>query len=206
MSPIHKEKYILKKDTYGHFTVDQNKEKLDTKKRGIKLTAWVQIVVGVVFIASVIILKQKNMFIFSFFALMLAGAGVHGLKVKYPRYDKQIWENIEKSWEGKGYDQCWFDVKFYEDHLKYLAGENIDELNYSEYIGCFENEHYFGIHFVTGDLILFNPDCNKEKIKEIITSYRKKGLEEAEKEAAAESVAEEMIEDMQEEIAEEILG
>ena len=155
----------------------QNKEKLDTKKRGIKLTAWVQIVVGIVFIASVIILKQKNMFIFSFFALMLAGAGVHGLKVKYPRYDKQIWENIEKSWEGKGYDQCWFD-----------------------------NEHYFGIHFVTGDLILFNPDCNKERIKEIITSYRKKGLEEAEKEAAAESVTEEMIEDMQEEIAEEILG
>lgn len=206
MSPIHKEKYILAKETYGHFTVDQNREKLESKKRGIKLTAWVQIVVGVVFIASVIILKQKNMFIFSFFALMLAGAGVHGLKVKYPKYDKQIWENIEKSWQGKGFDQNWFDIKFFEDHLKYLAGENIDEVSYTDFLRFYETENYFAAHFVTGDLILFNPDCNKEKIKEIINGYRKKGLEEAEAEAAAESVTEEIIEDMQEEIAEEILG
>lgn len=205
MNPIHKEKYILTKDTYGHFTVDQNKDKLDAKKRGIKLTAWVQIIVGIVFIASVIVLRQSNMFIFTAFAAIMVGVGIHGLKVKYPRYDKQIWENIVSSWEGKGYDKCWFDVKFYEDHLKYMAGENIDELNYSEFIGSFENEHYFGIHFITGDLILFNPDCNKEKIKDIINSYRKKGLEEAEKEAAAESVTEEIIEDMREEIAEEIL-
>ncbi|MBQ6896864.1 MAG: hypothetical protein IJN69_06620 [Oscillospiraceae bacterium] len=205
MHPIHKEKYILSKDTYGHFTVDQNKQKIEAKKRGIKLTAWVQIIVGVLFIASVIILKQTNMFVFTVFAVIMIIVGIHGLKKKYPDYDKQIWKNIETSWQGKGYDQCWFDVKFYEDHLKYLAGENIDELNYTDYIGCFENEHYFGIHFVTGDLILFNPDCNREKIKEIITSYRKKGLEEEIKEKAEEAVTNEIIEDMTEEIAEEIL-
>ena len=205
MHPIHKEKYILTKDTYGHFTVDQNKDKLDAKKRGIKLTAWVQIIVGIIFIASVIVLKQTNMFVFSVFALFMIGVGIHGLKVKYPKYDKQIWENIENSWKGKGYDQCWFDVKFYEDHLKYHAGENVDELNYTDFIGSFENEHYFGIHFVTGDLILFNPDCNKEKIKEVIAAYRKKGLEEEMKEKAEEAVTNEIIEDITEEIAEEIL-
>ncbi|MBE6877939.1 MAG: hypothetical protein E7488_02070 [Ruminococcaceae bacterium] len=206
MNPIHKEKYILSKDAYGHFTLDQNKQKLDAKKRGIKLTAWVQIIVGIVFIASVIVLKQSGMFIFSAFAVMMIFVGIHGLRIKYPRYDKQIWQNIENSYEGKGYDQCWFDVKFYEDHLKYLAGENIDELNYSEFIGSFENEHYFGIHFITGDLILFNPDCNREKIKTVINDYRKKGLEAEEIEEKAEGTAEDMMDTAVEETAEDILG
>lgn len=206
MSPLHKEKYILKKETYGHFTVDQNKQKLESKKRSIKLTAWVQIIVGIVFIASVFIMKQTGLFVFSILALMMVGVGIHGLKVKYPKYDKQIWDNIANSYEGKGYDSCWFDIKFFEDHLKYMAGENIDELNYTDFINCFESENYFGIHFVTGDLILFNPDCNKEKIMKIITDYRKKGVEAEEIAAKSEAVTEDMMDTVVEETAEEIMG
>jgi len=180
MNPIHKEKYVLSKETFGNFTIDQNKPKLERNKRNIKITAFVQMIVGIVFIASVIILKQTGMFIFSFFALMMIGVGIHGLKVKYPKYDKQIWENIEKSYEGRGYGDNWFEVKFFEDHLKYLVGGNTDELHYNDFTQFFETEHYFCIHFITGDLLIFNPDCEKEKIKDIILSFRKKGEQPAE--------------------------
>ena len=190
MNPIHKEKYILSKETYGRFTVEQNKDKLAAKKRGIKLTAWVQILAGVLFIAASIFTKQTGMFVFTVFAVVMIFIGIHGLKKKYPNYDKQIWENIENSWKGKGFDTNWFEIKFFEDHMKYIAGENIDELCYTDFLNFYETENYFAMHFVTGDLILFNPDCNKERIKEIITDYRKKGVEEAQAEEAVAEVAE----------------
>ena len=55
MNPIHKEKYVLSKDTYGNFTIDQNKPKLESNKRKIRITAVVQMLVGSVFIGSVIV-------------------------------------------------------------------------------------------------------------------------------------------------------
>ena len=175
MNPIHKEKYILSKETYGYVTIEQNKPKIDKNKAMIKLTAWIQIIVGVVFIASSIILKQTNMFVFSIFAVVLIGVGIYGLKTKGKKYDKQIWENVEKSYNGREYGENWFEVKFFEDHLKYLVGSNTDELHYNDFNQFFESENYFCAHFNTGDLLIFNPDCNKEKIKEIIFSFRKKG-------------------------------
>lgn len=177
MNPIHKEKYVLSQDTYGHFTIDQNKPKLTKNKRMIKITAIVQIVVGTLFVASVLATGQSGMFVFSIFALIMIVLGVHGLMVKYPKYDKQIWENIKSSYEGRQYGDNWFEVKFFEDRLKYLVGGNADELLYNDFTQFFETEHYFCIHFITGDLLIFNPDCNKEKIKDIIVSYRKKGEE-----------------------------
>ena len=142
--------------------------------------------VGAIFIGSVIVLKQPNMFVFCAFALMLIGTGVHGYVVKYPKYDKLIWANIEKSYEGREYGDNWFEVKFFEDHLKYLVGGNTDELHYNDFSQFFETEHYFCIHFITGDLLIFNPDCDKEKIKDIILSFRKKGEETAQELPAAE--------------------
>ena len=185
MNPLHKEKYVLAKETFGHVTIDQHKAKLDKNKAGIKLTAIVQIIVGLIFIGSVIVLKQTNLFIFTVFAVGLVGVGIHGLKVKYPKYDKQIWESIEKTYNAREYGDNWFEVKFYEDHMKYLVGGNTDELHYNDFANYYETENYFCMHFITGDLIIFNPDCNKEKIKEIVTSYRKKG-----EETAVEAVAE----------------
>ncbi|MBQ7284088.1 MAG: hypothetical protein IJW74_04460, partial [Oscillospiraceae bacterium] len=133
MNPLHKEKYVLSKEAFGNFTIDQNKAKLDKNKRNIRLTAFVQIIVGLIFIASVIVMKQKDMFIFTAFAVIIIFVGIHGLKVKYPKYDKQIWENIEKSYDGRGYGDNWFEVKFYEDHLRYTVGGNLDELHYNDF-------------------------------------------------------------------------
>ena len=179
MNPIHKEKYILSKETYGKFTLEQNKAKILAKKRGIKLTAWVQILSGVLFIAALLFTKQTGMFVFSIFAVIMVIIGIHGLKKKYPNYDNQIWQNIENSWQGKGFDQNWFEIKFFEDRMKYIAGENIDELCYTDFINFYETEDYFAMHFITGDLILFNPDCNKEKIRGIIADYKAKAAQEA---------------------------
>ena len=39
MNPIHKEKYILSKETYGKFTLEQNKTKILAKKQVVVLTA-----------------------------------------------------------------------------------------------------------------------------------------------------------------------
>ena len=186
MQPVYKEKYVLSKDAFGYFTIDQNKAKLDKNKRMIKFTAWVQIIVAVVFIAATIFTKERNLFVFSIMAIAMLGIGIYGLKVKYPKYDKQIWENIDTSYNGRGYGDSWFEVKFYTDHLKYNVGDNIDELHYNDFHAFYDNEHYFCLHFITGDLIMFNPDCNKEKIKDIILSYRKKG-EEKDAENAAEN-------------------
>lgn len=177
MNPIHKEKYVLSKDTFGNFTIDQNKPKLESNKRKIRITAVVQMLVGSIFIGSVIVLKQPNMFIFCVFALMLIATGIHGFTIKYKNYDKLIWKNIESSYEGREYGDNWFEVKFFEDHLKYIVGGNTDELHYNDFTQFFETEHYFCIHFITGDLLIFNPDCAKETIRDIILSFRKKGEE-----------------------------
>ena len=192
MQPVYKEKYVLSKDAFGYFTIDQNKAKLDKNKRMIKFTAWVQIIVAVVFIAATIFTKERNLFVFSIMAIAMLGIGIYGLKVKYPKYDKQIWENIDSSYNGRGYGDSWFEVKFYQDHLKYNVGDNIDELHYNDFHAFYENEHYFCLHFITGDLIMFNPDCNREKIKDIILSYRKKGENEdtAAEENSADKTAE----------------
>ena len=205
MNPLHKEKYVLSKETFGYVTIDQNKPQLEKNKRNIRLTSWIQIIVGTIFIGAVIVLKQKDMFVFTALAAMLIGVGIFGVKTKGKKYDKQIWENIEKTYNAREYGDNWFEVKFFEDHLKYLVGGNTDELSYTDFNQFFETANYFCLHFITGDLLTFNPDCNKEKIKEIITAYRKKGLEEAEEAKEEESIVEEIIEDIHEEIAEEIL-
>ena len=194
MNPIHKEKYVLSKDTYGNFTIDQNKPKLESNKRKIRITAVVQMLVGSIFIGSVIVMKQSNMFLFCAFALMLIATGIHGFTVKYKNYDKLIWKNIESSYEGREYGDNWFEVKFFEDHLKYIVGGNTDELHYNDFTQFFETEHYFCIHFITGDLLIFNPDCEKETIKDIILSFRKKGEEAPAEIAEVKEVKEETVE------------
>ena len=126
-----------------------------------------------------------NLFVFCVFAVFMVGAGIHGLVTKYPDYEKKIWANIETSYKGKGFEDSWFEIKFFEDEMQYTIGENIDRASYSDFYRFMDEEKYFGLHFITGDLILFNPDCNREKIKEIITASRKKG-----EQAAAEEVKE----------------
>ena len=195
MNPIHKEKYVLSKDTYGNFTIDQNKPKLESNRRKIRITAVVQMLVGSIFIGSVIVMKQSNMFLFCAFALMLIATGIHGFTVKYKNYDKLIWKNIESSYEGREYGDNWFEVKFFEDHLKYIVGGNTDELHYNDFTQFFETEHYFCIHFITGDLLIFNPDCEKETIKDIILSFRKKGEEAPAEIAESAEVKEETVEE-----------
>ena len=195
MNPLHKEKYILSKDTFGHVTLNQHKPTIERNKRNIKVTAFVQMIVGIIFIASVFILKQTNMFVFTVFAFGLIGVGIHGLKVKYPKYDKQVWESIEKTYNAREYGENWFEVKFFEDHLKYLVGTNGDELMYNEFAQFFESENYFCMHFITGDLIIFNPDCNKEKIKEIVNGYSKTASEAPAAEETVEETTQAVVEE-----------
>lgn len=175
MNPVYKEKYVLSEETFGYFTIDQNKPKLDKNKRSIKIAALVKIIGGILLIISSLVTKQSSLLFLGGFSVFMIGFGIYDIWVKLPKYDKQIWENVKNSYKGRQYGENWFEVKFYDDHLRYLVGGNTDDLYYSDFNQFFETEHYFCIHFLTGDLIIFNPDCNREKIKDIIISCRKKG-------------------------------
>lgn len=201
MHPIHKEKYILSREAYGQFNMDQNKEKIEKNRNNSKITSVIQIIVGVVFLIAMFVTKQSNLFVFSVFAVVLIVMGVINFKNRPLKYDKQVKESLDRSYENGKYGEYYFDVKFYEDKLTYLVGGNNQELSYSEFLQYFETEQYFGIHFMSGDVIIFNPECNKVKIKEIIRNSRTKGIEAEEKEnGTVEDIMDTAVEDIAEEI------
>lgn len=173
MNPLHKEKYILSFDSYAAFNADTSKAKIEKNKRGLKTASYFQIGAGGLFIISMIFTKEKNMFVFTVFAVLLVIYGLYGLLVKVKKYDGQVEQSLKNSYEKAGFKNSFFDVKFYEDCLKYTVSDNTDTLNYTDFAKFYDEEKYFALHFTTGDVIVFNPDCNKEKIKQIILSYVK---------------------------------
>lgn len=202
MHPIHKEKYILTKEAYGQFNIDQNKAKIEKNRNNAKITSVIQIVVGIIFLVAMFVTKQQGVFVFSIMAVILVVVGAINFKKRPLKYDQQLQESLDRSYENGRYGECYFDVKFYEDKMTYLVGGNSQELSYNEFLQFFETEKYFGIHFMTGDVVIFNPDCDKAKIKEIIKTARTKGEIEAEN---AQNAVEDIMDTAIEDIAEEIL-
>ncbi len=201
MHPIHKEKYILSREAFGKFNYDQKKAEIEKNRNNSKVTSVLQMIVGIIFIIAMFITKQQGLFVFSVFAVILIIVGAVNFKRRPLKYDKQVEESLDRAYENGGYGESYFDVKFYEDKMTYLVGGNNKELSYSDFYQFFDTESYFGVHFITGDAVIFNPDCDKIKIKDIIKTSRTKGAVEEEKTAnAAEDMMDTAVEDMAEEI------
>ncbi len=201
MHPIHKEKYILSKEAFKSFNYDQKKAEIEKNRNNSRISPVIQMIVGLAFIIALFITKQQGLFVFSIFAVILIAVGAVNFKKRPLKYDKQVEESLDRAYENGGYGESYFDVKFYEDKMTYLVGGNNQELRYSEFLQYFETEKYFGVHFMTGDVVIFNPECDKVKIKDIIRESRTKGIVEEEKTAnAAEDMMDTAVEDMAEEI------
>ncbi len=114
MNPVYKEKYVLSEETFGYFTIDQNKPKLDKNKRSIKIAALVKIIGGILLIISSLVTKQSSLLFLGGFSVFMIGFGIYDIWVKLPKYDKQIWENVKNSYKGRQYGENWFEVKFYD--------------------------------------------------------------------------------------------
>ncbi|MEG3029874.1 MAG: hypothetical protein RR827_05700 [Oscillospiraceae bacterium] len=171
MYPIISEKYILSRDSYFGFTLDQNKKELEKNRRGIKMTAYIQLAVGLIFIIATIVTKQSVGVTFMVFAGALVLTGMlSGGKLK--GYDKKINESLEKTYTERMYSENLFKVKFYEDKMNYSVGDQTGELFYSDFARDYTGEKYYAIHFNSGEVIIFNKNCAIDKIKNLLLSYK----------------------------------
>ena len=64
------------------------------------------------------------------------------------------------------------EVSWDDDTLfkEYFAGIET-EMQYITFRKYYEAEKYFAIYFATGEIVIFNGNCKKDKIKEIICGY-----------------------------------
>lgn len=177
MNPIYKEKYILTPEAFNAFNLDSKRAQINKNITNIKVTAIIQVVVGALFILASIITRQPGLFVFNIFAVIVMFFGGYSLKTKPQKYQKQVEDSLKKAYENGRYGECFFDVKFFEDKLSYMVGGRNDELFYSEFARFYDEEKYFAVHFTSGDVIIFNSDCDRQKIKDIIVGYRTKGEE-----------------------------
>ena len=203
MHPVHKEKYILSKEAFRSFNYDQKKAEIEKNRSNSRISAVIQMLVGVAFIIALLITKQQGLFVFSVFAVILIAVGAVNFKTRPVKYDRQVSESLDRAYENGRYGECYFDVKFYEDKMTYLVGGNSQELSYREFLQFFDTENYFGVHFHSGDVVIFNPECDRVKIKDIIKTCLTKGDEAEENEA---NTVEDVMDTVVEDIAEEILA
>lgn len=171
MDPIIQENYILTKDSYFGFTLDQNKKALDKNRKGIKITSYFQIIVGVLFIVSMVFSGQKIGILYIVLAAALIVTGFSG-SMRIKGYEKKITASLEKSYETREYGKNLFNVKFFEDKLSYTVGDQSGELSYDDFSACYEGENYFATHFETGEVLIYNRTCNIKRIQEILEGYK----------------------------------
>ncbi len=113
MNLIHKEKYILKPETFNAFNIDAKKTQINKNINSIKVTALIQIFVGAIFIIASIVTKQNSLFVFNVFAVIVMFWGGYSLKTKPAKYQKQLEQSLETAYKNGRYGECFFDVKFF---------------------------------------------------------------------------------------------
>ena len=92
---------------------------------------------------------------------------------KMKQADEGLNRKIITDYENQKFVKEAITVKFYEDKLTYSKGETTDEYEYNTFRKYYESEKYFAIYFTTGDIVIMNPNCKVDKIKEIINGYLK---------------------------------
>ncbi len=176
MYPVHKEKYYLTAETFHSFMRDRLAADLKKEKNGYKLMAIAMFIITAVVVAVMAFgLNEqiKNDLVWMILPVVFVFLGISNLN-KMRSAERGIDKKIIQDYTNKRFEKYQNDVKFYEDYLVYKHGEAEEKLEYSAFKKFYESEKYFAIYFVTGEIVIFNPNCKIDKIKEVINGYFEK--------------------------------
>ena len=177
--PLHKEKFYLTGETFHSFMRDRLAKDLKREKNGYKLTAIAMFIVAAVVLGVVYLgnnLSLRDDFVWAILPIALVFLGIANLN-KVRSAEKGLDKKIMHDYTVQKFAKYQQSVKFYEDYLTYEKGEKKEELQYNTFRKFYEGENYFAIYFQSGEIIIFNPNCKVEKIKEIFADFVK-GLKE----------------------------
>lgn len=172
MYPVHKEKYIINKETFYNFTYDRHadifkKEKRTAVVNGVAMAICAAVTAVLNFVSPAI--KGDYVWLvlpFAFVFLCLK------FVLQYKNSDKTIATKILKDYQSKKYEDRYVSLKFYEDKMEYALGDNKEIIGYNTFKKFYEGKAYFAIYFSTGELVLMSDKQNVAKIKEIFENYR----------------------------------
>jgi len=173
MYPIHKEKYYLTGETFHSFMRDRLDADLKKEQKGYKLMALAMIIVAVVVLGVMFFGPNKDLkndFVWMVLPIVFVFLSISNYN-KMRQAERGLDKKIIKDYSEQKFEKYQNDVKFYEDKIVYKRGEKEEELEYSTFRKFYESEKYLAIYFTTGEIVIFNPNCKKEKIKEIINNY-----------------------------------
>ena len=173
MYPIHKEKYYLTGETFHSFMRDRLAKDLKKEQNGYKLMAAAMFIVGVVIVGIILFSggnDVKSDLVWTVLPIVFVFLGISNIN-KYRQAEKGLDKKIISDYTNQQFEKHQLSVKFYEDKLEYTKGETKEEYDYNGFKKFYEGEKYFAIYFNSGDIIIFNPNCKVDKIKEIINNY-----------------------------------
>lgn len=173
MYPIHKEKYYLTGDTFHSFMRDRLAKDLKKEKDGYKLMAIAMVIVAVVVLGVMFFgpnADLKNDFVWMVLPIVFVFLAISNFN-KMRQAERGLDKKIIKDYTDHKYEKYQNDVKFFEDRAVYKFGEKEDVFEYNTFRKFYESEKYFALYFTTGEVIIFNPNCKTDKIKEIINNY-----------------------------------
>ena len=177
--PIHKEKYYLTGETFHSFMRDRLANDLKKEKNGYKLMAIAMFIVCAVVIGLMLFSVNttlKDDFVWMVLPVVFVFLGISNIN-KMRSAERGIDKKIIMDYTNQKYEKYQMDVKFYEDKVCWKKGETEEEIDYNSFKKFYESEKYFAVYFNTGDIIIFNPNCKRDKIKEIINGYLKGNAE-----------------------------
>lgn len=172
MYPVHKEKYIINKETFYNFTYDRHVDIFTKQKRtsvvnGVAMAICAVVTTVLNFVSPAI--KGDYVWLvmpFAFVFLCLK------FVLEYKNSDKVIATKILKDYQSKNYENRYVSLKFYENEMEYALGENKEMIGYNTFKKFYEGRSYFAIYFTTGELVLMSDKQNVAKIKEIFENYK----------------------------------
>lgn len=165
------EEYILSKESYFGFTKDQNKKIIDKNKKNIRVLSLLQVLFGMIFLVVMLIsMKDASPFLI-LLATALAATGLMG-KSRLNKYEKKLDASLDENYNSRMYSDNPFTVKFFDSYVTYKVGQQSGKLDYDNFAACYDGQTYFAIHFTSGDLIIFNKECEIKKIHDILVGYK----------------------------------
>ena len=169
--PLHKEKYYLTGDTFHTFMRDRLANDLKKEQNMYKRMAVVLFFLTVV--VTVIGLTKESVkgdLVWAIIPVVLFVIGLTNIK-KLKQAEKGLDMKIIRDYTDHKYEKEQIEVKFYEDMLTMKQADKESEMQYMTFRKYYESEKYFAIYFTTGEIVIFNGNCKREKIKEIISAY-----------------------------------
>ena len=179
MYPLHKEKYYVDRDTFFYFMHDRHADIFKKEKRTHLINSLAMAICAIV--TTVINFTSENAkgdFVWMILPIAFIFMCLTHF-MRYKRADRVAYTKILKDYEQRKYENRQYSVKFYEDHMDYTLGSEAESLEYKQFKKFYESEKYFAMFFQTGELVLFTPNCNSAKIKEIVANYKEQLVAEA---------------------------